>query len=91
MKSCLISLTLLEKNCIKNVKKVWSFFKTTHVINPQYLINGESNQKNVTSKKDTYFNSLYEVCQKISCIFNQYRVITISKNYSKIKKKLIIS
>ena len=51
-------MILLEKKCIKNVKKVWSFFKTTHVINPQYLINDESDQKSVTNKKDATFHFL---------------------------------
>ena len=38
------------------MKKVWSFFKTTDVINPQYLINDESDQKSVTNKKDATFH-----------------------------------
>ena len=33
--------------------------------NSQNLVNGESNQKNVTNKKDGKFNSIYGVCHQI--------------------------
>ena len=49
----------------KKIKKVWSFFQTTHVINPQYLINDESDQKSVTNKKDATFHFISEVCHQI--------------------------
>ena len=65
MESCSISFIVLEKKYIKNVKKVWAFFKNTHVINPQYLINDESDQKSVTNKKGAYLNSLNGVCHQI--------------------------
>ena len=33
--------------------------------NSQYLVNGESNKKSVTNKKDGKFNFLYGVCHQI--------------------------
>ena len=55
--------------------------------NSQYLVNGESDQKSATSKKDAEFNFLSGVCHQIQCIFNQKSVIPILKKVTEKLKK----
>ena len=54
--------------------------------NSQYLVNGESDKKNVTNKKDAKFNFLSGVCYQIECIFNHYSFIT---SFLKTEKSLL--
>ena len=63
------------------------FFGRHFPKNTQYLVNGESDQKSVTNKRDAKFNFLTGTCYQIQCIFNHYRVITIPKiKLRKLKK-----
>ena len=60
----------------KKCKKRLVIFQKSHVINPQYLINYESDQKSVTNKKGAYLKSLNGVCyqimylQRLWCYYN---------------------
>ena len=45
--------------------------------NRQYLVNGDSDQKNATNKKDAEFNFLYGVRNQNEGIFNEYRLIAV--------------
>ena len=45
--------------------KFWVFLADMFPKNSQYLVNGESNQKKFTNKKDGELNFLYGVCYQI--------------------------
>ena len=54
--------------------------------NPQYLVNGESNQKSVTNKKDADFNFLSEYAIKFHVSSTIIVLLQLQKKTQKLKK-----